>query len=137
MSDFSGAERTNYVTIVDMEGLLAFLDGSGIRLVEQEGKYALLPPAMSGDGCFPTGWGDDDDFEFDMRRVMEYVAVDEVLVVISAGHEKMRYVSGYASAYVRRADDTIEKTSISLTEIYMKASRKFGINYAAITSAEY
>ena len=137
MSDFTGAERTNYVTIADMEGLLAFLDGSGIELVEQEGKHALLPPDMSGDGCFPTGWGDDDDFEFEMRQVMKYVAVNEVLVIVSAGHERLRYVSGYASAYVRRADDTIERISLSLTQIYAEASKKFGINYADISPAEY
>lgn len=79
---------------------------------------------------------DEEEFSW-AEHVMPHIVVGEVLVVVCAGAEKLRYVSGWAQAYVRRANGTVDQTAISISDIYGKASEVFSVDLANITAAEY
>lgn len=138
MADFTGASRTNYVTIEDMPGLMAYLSGSNITLEEQEGKHAFFP-SESSEGMFDLDFRNDEGEEvhLDWEEVMQYIKQGEVLVVMSAGHERLRYISGYSQALIRRPDGTVDTSELWLSQIYNKAAAELGVNPADITSAEY
>lgn len=68
-----------------------------------------------------SGEGDQRDIDFD-EIVANHLVDGEVAVLMSAGHEKARYVSGYATAI--RND--CEHVSIVLSDIYELAAEKLG-----------
>ena len=140
MANWSGASRSNYVRVADIEGLKKSLANWEIEIVAKGDKIAMFP--QTEDGSWPS-WrcAEDEDgpheVEFDFGTdVMPYVAEGEVLVVMTSGAEKLRYITGNASAYVRRGDK-VEVVSIGLYDIYAKAATTFGVDQHHITAAEY
>lgn len=140
MANWYGAARTNYVKVNDLEGLKAYVeDIFGNKVVEgKPGMYGLFPSDMSDDGGFVTMTTDDngDDVEWEDDTIMSFVAEGEVLIFMSAGYEKLRYIDGYATA-LRRRGDKVDLLQISLDDIYRKAAEQFGVDRASITSATY
>lgn len=138
MADWIGTARSNYVKIADLEGLQAALVNFGIEIGkhDEHDTYCLLAVG-DGDGGWPSFSYDEDDNEIEFSfesLVMPFVAEGEVLVVMEAGAERLRYVSGHASAYIRRGDQ-VSSTSLSLNDIYDKACREFGV--PAVNPATY
>lgn len=137
MANWYGAARSNYVQISDMEGLKASLKPFPISIEEKGGLFCLLSEDPDSGGWPSSAYLDDDyenEFSFE-EHVMPYVKEGEVLIVMEAGHEKMRYITGYAEAYIRKPTG-IESVSISLADIYALAKNTFGIT-APISKAEY
>lgn len=91
---------------------------------------------MSRDGGWPTSGYDNDanevDFDF-IKQVCPFMESDQVLVAMEAGHEKLRYVTGYAWAY--HSDG--RQFGLSLDDIYTKAAAEFGVPRNTITEASY
>jgi hypothetical protein len=147
MANYYATSRTNYVEVIDP---VAFADMAKRNHLEMliEGDKCGLAPNVNSDGCWPSefvgfsseiGEGEDEpaDVEFTFEEhVMPLVKEGQVLVTISAGAEKLRYVSGYATAFIRQGDD-VKGVSVSLNEIYGKAALAFGVPVTAITAAEY
>jgi NACalpha-BTF3-like transcription factor len=69
-------------------------------------------------------------------HVMPFVAEGQVLVVQTIGSEKLRYLTGYTEAFVRRGDE-VKFTGLSIEDIYEKAAQEFGVDQAEIASATY
>ena len=129
MANYYAAARSNYVHIDDMAGLIQALSPfSDLRITEDtpdSGLYCIL----CDDGGWP-GYGADDDgkeIEFDpIEHIMPYVREGEVFVIQEVGQEKLRYLIGIASAYIRRGD-TVESTHVDIDDIYVKARDTFGV----------
>lgn len=130
MANFTGAARTNYFRVKDAAAFKAWAKEHRISLVERDGLFALLgDESDSGDISLredeETGErGEPEDV------LPQFLADGEVCVLISAGHEKMRYVSGYAVAF----DSTGRSVQVSLNSIYELAKEAFG---KEPTRAEY
>lgn len=140
MADWSGTSRTNYVRIHDKEGLLASISPFDIDLHkhEQNDEFFMFSGGSSDEGGWPSSAlvnGDEVQFSFE-EHVMPFVAEEEVLVAQCCGAEKLRYVTGYSEALVRRGD-VVKKASVSMNEIYARAAREFGVDKETITPAEY
>jgi hypothetical protein len=140
MANYYGSARSNYVTIIDREGLdkaLAPFDRPGIRRSES-GKSAFMGNDPDS-GSF-TSWGigeNGEDLEFSWEKhVMPYVAEGEVLVIMEAGAEKLRYIVGVSVAFIRRGDK-VQSIFVDIESIYKKAAKKFGVPRAEITDATY
>ena len=73
------------------------------------------------------------ELELDFSLVATWMEPGEVLVVESAGHEKLRYVSAFAAAYNHKGDEV----AIDLNDIYAKAAESFGVNVNSISQAAY
>jgi len=158
MANWYGAARSNYVRVVDEDMFRAQMKRLGLHVFEACGgnkmkKFGVSPSPYSEDGSWPSfifnfevpGLADDegDDvveeehtFEFE-TDVMPYVEVGQVLVVMQAGAEKLRYITGSASAFVRRASGEVEVTYLGIDEIYSRAADQFEIPESEITPAEY
>ena len=70
------------------------------------------------------------------QHIMPFIAENAVLVVVVAGAEKLRYISGSARAFIRRGDE-VSTTAIGLSDIYDKAAQEFGVEQKSISEATY
>jgi hypothetical protein len=121
MANYVAAARSNRFAVRDREAFLAWVGTIPGLYAESEGcrdgaeRFVLL---ADEDG-WPThrlpACGDDCEEEFDLfAELSERLAEGEVAVLVESGHEKLRYVGGYAAAVVHRG----EKLSVSLDDIY-------------------
>lgn len=145
MANWYGAARSNYVKIVDREGLERALEPFDIEWWnDQEGKTAFSCSATSNGGWPSVGYVivDTEDMEEEMEEEVEfcfqthvvpYMADGEVLVVMEAGSEKLRYITGAACAFTKGEDPLY----LDLSDIYRKASEEWDISTADISKASY
>lgn len=138
MANYFGRARTNYVTVQDIAGLKKALEPWPISVEEKDGKVVLLDDDPDGSGWPTWGFGTDgEDLELDVADViMPFVAEGEVLVLEETGHEKMRYLTGYACAWIRRGE-AVDEVNLNLSMIYQMAADKFGVPVTDITEATY
>lgn len=81
-----------------------------------------------------SGDGESMDVQFSLPELLsQFLADGEVAVLIQAGAEKLRYISGWAVAI----DNTGKKVSINLSDIYELAVKKFVKLQGQISTAEY
>lgn len=101
-----------------------------------QGKICLL--SDTDDGDWPTTIGDedgDDDFiEFSFEQfVCPHLCDGEVLIVQTIGNEKLRYLSGFSTAYTK--DGKI--ASVDINDIYGLVVDKLGFELGSVTRCEY
>jgi hypothetical protein len=151
---------------VTLELLSAHLDliGASMEVVEKGDRVAFLPSDGSEDGNFDSflrpdipdaetnpkeaadlaaalkvdvAGLDDGEFEFSWENhIMPFIQEGDVLVVQVVGAEKLRYLTGYSEAFIRRGEN-VERVSMSINDIYPLAAKTFGISEASITEATY
>ena len=135
MANWYGAARSNYVKVKDEQAFRDAMASLAVEVVTHgEGAdttFAVL--ARTDDGGWPSSRGidDEDDDELDIAFALaSHLADGEVLVLMQCGHEKMRYLDGYAEAI--RNDG--ERVCVSLNDIYQLAAKTFGVE---VTRATY
>lgn len=133
MANYEEAWRTNYVKIKDTDKLTKALEPFDIEVWANDGFTAF---GGTYEGGFPQ-WGEDsesEEIEFSFaEHVCPFMEEDQILIAMSVGHEKLRYVSGWAQAYNQKG----EFIQIALFDIYKMASDKFGVPLNSINAAEY
>ena len=139
MTNPIGFARTNYVKVKDPQGLsnaLKDLDIEVLNHIEIPNLVAFLPPKNSSDGTFPqvkNPYDEDELYDIDWQTVViPYLEDRQVLVVMTAGYEGRRCCYGVAIAYTKNQPPVW----VSLTDIYQKAAKAFGISTTDITRAE-
>ena len=138
MSNFNGTARSNYFRVKDegaFEAAMAALPDIKVWTKESDGALRYAVSSDNGDtGCWPSCKYDEvgEDEEIDMPdEIKPHLMDGEVCVLMEAGAEKLRYVSGWAVAF----DNTDrEVVGVSLNDIYGKAVAAFG---AIPTDASY
>lgn len=151
MSNFNGTARSNYFKVKNAEVFMAWVETLPDVIILEETAtpdgipmYALLSEDCDT-GCFPTWYAqlDEDDVEDELEVGGDEIEIDwkadlgahladgEVCVLMEAGAEKARYISGWALAF-----DNTEKPAVTvrLSDIYARAEAAFG---AKPTPAEY
>lgn len=131
MANFYGVARTNYVTLSE-EVAQAWADRWGLRVLrEKDGgsRVGFAPGEWSDDGCFPSF--DDDENEFDWAELTQHLPDGEALVVVGAGHEKLRYVAGWSEAYSNQG--LVASLDINKSLLAMLKEKGF----TGVTGAEY
>lgn len=148
MANWIGSARSNYVQLaegVTKERLLKALAlFSGLRL-----SFSLIDDNLtvgffgddSDSGDFPSFYlgENDEELEFTWEAdVMPFIAPDQVLIVMTVGAEKLRYLTGVAAAFVRRADNSVEAVSLDLEDAIIKlATIAFKVEPALISVPQY
>lgn len=133
MANYYASARSNYFRVNDPEGLQESLpDGVELHTSSIEPDLVCMLVTCPDQGGWPT-WvidEDDNDVEFDYANALApFLLDDEVVIMMEAGAEKLRYISGYARAFNNKGEEVV----ISLNDIYAKAS-SLGAN---VTPAEY
>lgn len=139
MANYYCAARTNYFRVdpAKREAFDAF--AKRLRLtVQPEPHDADLLACFPGadDGAFPSvdpekeAAGEPSDIDF-IQTLASFLAPGSIAVIVEAGAEKLRYVSGVAVA----VDRTGHEVSLDLNEIYALARSTF--DGAEVTAANY
>lgn len=129
MSDWYGSARSNYVKVKDPAAFGAAMEGLGITVWPPDRDGRLAFGVQDGDdGGWPSERYNDeagDWVEFDIFEVVaEHLADGEVAVLQEVGAEKLRYLSGWATA----VGSDGETVSVSIDDIYALAKAKLGVN---------
>lgn len=151
MADYIAAARTNVFRVRDAK---TFIDAVGkvapdVVVEVRDWQHANKTPThneLPGDavmmyseschGDWPNYGVDEinNDFEIDWPAlVSEHMVDDQVCVIMEAGSEKLRYISGWATAIYSDG----RSVSISLTDIYAKTAAEFGVDENNITGCSY
>lgn len=104
MANFNGTARSNYVKVKDVAAATAALQpfGNEIHKHPDNDDYIAIFGGCCDTGIFLTLRADDDgeDEELDFAVwAQEHLAPGQVLVLMTAGAEKQRYVSAWAEAH--------------------------------------
>lgn len=132
MAEYEGYARTNYFKVKDLTAFRAWaepLDLDFTTDVDDPDAIALL--CNTEHGVWPET--DPETFEEipDFALALSgHLAPGQVAILMEVGHEKMRYVGGYATAI----NDKGKRIDISLYDIYKMAQEKFNVD---ISAAEY
>lgn len=124
---YNATSRTNWFTPRDLAGfvfLMAQIPEVTTHLHPSMPGKVMLSADRSDDGTFPSNYtihGVEVDAEFE-DLVHPLLTDGEILVVISAGADKLRYVGGDASA----TDNTGKQVRVALNSIYDLAEAAFG-----------
>ena len=128
MANYCGHARTNYVAVSDMPGLIEALQPFDILISKKQGEDLFCLLSQSESGGWPSSVFDDDDNEIEFSfedNVMPFVKENECLVTQEAGSEKLRYLVGEASAFIRKGG-VIESVYINIDQIYSLAQEELG-----------
>lgn len=132
MANWYGTSRTNYFRVKDFEAFKAWVANLDVEIVtDDDGLVGLL---CGNDGCWPSWYYDeqsdvdvDIDFTYELSK---HLAEGEVAVLVTAGAEKHRYVTGHAAAVNHKG----EELCININDIYDLIHAKWGTE---VTLAEY
>jgi hypothetical protein len=132
MANWYGTCRSNYFRVKDEAAFLEWIaDFEATVIRDDDDKVGFI----SNDeyGGVPRNWPDDDEEPISiLEGIAEHLAENHVCVILEAGAEKARYVTGQAIAIAW----TGERTEIQLGDIYAQAQEEFGGD-AEITEAIY
>lgn len=132
MANYDAWSRSSYFRVKDEQAFRAAFEDYDVEIVgkaqddsvDESGLVALL---NNEDGGWPSFGEDENQDVGDV--VAPHLAEGWVAVFMEAGHEKLRYVIGYAFA----VNGANERRAVGLTEIYERAG-ELGSN---VTEAEY
>lgn len=135
MANYYESSRSNYVKVKDLEEFKKFAALFGATVEprdkwENSDEYCLLWEDGFQDIPYNSETGDEMDGDF-IKDVAGHLQENSVLVVMGSGHEKLRYVTGWAFA----VDCTGESVAVNIDSIYALAGDKF--KGKEVTSAEY
>jgi hypothetical protein len=132
MANYYASARSNYFQVKDPDAFRKWVwSVGGLGLWEKgtgEGEVLMFGIYDNGgDACGWPSWAIDEetglDVEVDLAgNLAEHLQEGSVAVLMEAGAEKLRYVTGYAFA-VNHKGETVH---ISLSDIYALAAEKLG-----------
>lgn len=133
MANWYGASRTNYFRVKDPEAFKTEMERLGVNVWPHHKKPILfaLGAGDADDGNWPRCDSDetDEDIGF-IELVAQHLADKEVAVFVTAGAEKLHYVTGHAIA----VNNTGKHVVVNIDSIYDMAKIAFGVSP---TRAEY
>lgn len=136
MATWYGMSRSNYFRVKDEAQFRTWAKNLHLEVfTDSNGRLGFC--SDTEDGGFPS-WrfkqGAEEDEAIDLPdELAGHLADGEIAVLMSAGHEKACYVSGYATA----VNSTGQRFSLVLSDIYEKAAEAFGVHLSSISEAKY
>lgn len=129
MSDYYATSRTNFFRVLDIAVFKAAMEAFEVRVYDGTGADdgKLMLSAEGSFGTWPTTTLNHDTHEFDdidfAGLLADHLPEGEVLVMVSAGAQKLCDVGGEAVAIMSNG----ERVELSLADIIPMAKAKFGI----------
>jgi len=129
MANYYESARSNYFKVKDAEAFKKAMEPYSLETAHEKDDLFCL---LGDEGGF-SWWNSDDDTDADpVELIAPHLADNEVCILMAAGAEKLRYISGYATAF----NNQKRIVQICLDDIYNLARKEFGAE-ANITQAEY
>lgn len=125
MANYIATARTNYFRVKDREEFEAWLETVGyneLSIIETDDAQRVGLNATHGDCAgWSTSWQDEEGDEHDLlEELASHLADGEVAILVEAGAENARYVTGFAIAVQPdpTAPEGYRKLEISIADIY-------------------
>lgn len=139
MANWYGASRSNYFRVKDIKAFMEDMRTISVAVVinndAEFGQRCMVHPEDGDDGNWPS-YRYDNETDSEMEDIWlpevisKHLPEGEVAVFLTVGHEKLRYLTGFAVAI----DHTGKEIEVNLNEIYPRAAEAFG---KIPTAAEY
>ena len=122
MANWYGTTRSNYFKVKDDDAFSTFMEDWDEMNIELTTDGWLLTGGDDNGGL--QEWREDDDGKeyYFLKDFSRHLADGEIAIIMSAGAEKLRYVTGRSIA-ITNANKPIV---IDIDDIYKKAKKKFG-----------
>ena len=138
---WQGSARTNFARFTDIEQLKKVCEANGVVVTLGPENFACLEPSDAAqDGDFPGVVEDEatgDDVEFMPDLVAPLLQPGSVLVSMTCGADKLRYLTGVATAYTRDDNGEVQLLQVSMNDIYEKAATAFKVDVRDIGECHY
>ncbi len=136
MADWIGMSRSNYFQVKDEVAFRKWAEELELAVItDAERRFGIYSKA--DDGGFPWERLSEDEQEMEdidfEAELAAYLAEGSVAILMQAGHEKARYVSGYAVALNHEG----KRVAFALSDIYQKAAEFFDTDLNNISQATY
>ena len=123
MANWYGTARSNYFRVKDLAAFEAWAEDRSLSVMTDNEDPTLV-------GIYPDDPGEDIIEIALIREVAAHLPEGQVVVLMCSGAEKLRYVTGEATAF----DHTGKIVRVSINDIYALAEKAFGVKP---TKAEY
>lgn len=128
MANFNGAARSNYFKGKDVEAFRAWAASAPNIVCHTKADGTVMIYSEDPDtGCWPSFYCDDEgnDAEVDLAGdIRKHLEDNQVCVLMEAGAEKLRYISGWAEAFDNTKRNVVR---VSLNDIYEQERLVFGV----------
>ena len=139
MANYYESARTNYFRVKDIAAFIAFMDtvpGAKYHAGDIADSFCVLfteegVPNVRYNEEAPDDADPYEEFDF-MEELSPHLADGSIAVLQGSGHEKLRYVTGYAQAI----DNTGKQVWVNINDIYALAKKEFG-EKSEVTLAQY
>ena len=138
MADFYATSRSNYVIVKNVDAAIASLKHYDIPIHRHPtNSYAIMLAGGDDNGTFNSSYVDEsgDEIHLDLAKwASSHLQQGQVLVLVSAGAEKLRYVSAWAEAYTWKG----EVVTVDLLEtLFKKIYEKLNIDAIEVADPSY
>lgn len=137
MANWYGTARSNYVRVKDVQAAREALEkfDNQVHIHPQKPDYLMVSGGSDSGGFNTSTWGEDDeDIELDWREwAIAHLCEGQVLWLVEAGAEKLRYVSAWAAAFT--ADG--REAWVNLDSAICQAMQSVGIDPATVATPTY
>ena len=139
MADFFATSRSNYVLVKDVTAAIEALKDFDIPIHRHpKNANAIMLAGCDADGTFSSSYVDEntgEDIYLDLAEwASTHLVEGQVLVLVSAGAEKLRYVSAWAEAYTW--DGEVITVDL-LTSLFSRLQSDLGIAPSEVADPSY
>lgn len=140
MANYTATARSNYFRIVDRAAFDEWLETVAyqeLTVLETEDPLVVGLNATNGDcSGFAMEYEDlDEQPQSLLAGLAQHLAEGEVAVLVESGSEKCRYVTGYAVAVTRDANEPggFRMLEVSINDIYGLVEAQWGLKASEAT----
>ena len=137
MADFFATSRSNFVLVKDVTAAIEALKDFDIPIYRHpKNANAIMLTGCDGDGTFSiVSYEELGETYLDLPEwAATHLVEGQVLILVSAGAEKLRYVTAWAEAYTWKG----EQVSVDLlVTLFSKLESKLGIDPKSVADPSY
>lgn len=118
MANYESVTRSNYFHVKDEDAFSKFMDtvsGDDMHCWSDKDEDGNTLHAFGCDGSIygvPNG-AEDNDFDLFLSELQKHIAPEDAVILMQSGHEKLRYVTGFAMHFIRTSAHIIKIWKIS------------------------
>ena len=121
MANYESVTRSNYFHVKDEDAFSKFMDtvsGDDMHCWSDKDEDGNTLHAFGCDGSIygvPNG-AKDNDFDLFLSELQKHIAPEDAVILMESGHEKLRYVTGFATVITSGGIETISIDELAISK---------------------
>lgn len=137
MANYESVTRSNYFHVKDEDAFSKFMDtvsGDDMHCWSNKDEDGNTLHAFGCDGNIygVLNGAEDDNFDLFLSELQKHISPEDAVILMESGHEKLRYVTGYAT--IITTDDI---RTISIDDFAMTKAKEMLKNQEYSTRLDY